>query len=152
MRTAYGPHRLADWLQRSDDEEFYKPLLLQLKSTSEYLDAAFRWQAFYNLYRPHYAAGMDGMSPIEELRSKGLELKDSFALMSPIVLGSVASQIAARGGYHVQGHYTGAAAFSAPQAAAGPQIVPGSCHFGSESGRLRPLRATTEKQAAGLRT
>ena len=67
-------------LHRSDDEEFYKPLLLQLKNTAQYLDAAFRWQAFYNLYRPHYRAGMDGMSPIEKLRSEGLQLKDSFAL------------------------------------------------------------------------
>jgi len=57
-------------------------------------------------YRPHCGAGMDGMSPIEKLRSEGLELKDSFALMPPVMLDKVASQIVAQGGYHVQARYT----------------------------------------------
>ena len=92
-------------LHRTDDEEFYIPTLLELNSPSQYLDFAFRWQAFYNLYRPHYGAGMNGMTPIEKLRSLGINARDTFALMPPIILDKAASQILPQGGYHVQAHY-----------------------------------------------
>ncbi len=91
---------------RSDDEEFYMPLLLDIEDTNQYLDRAFRWQAFYNLFRPHYGSGMDGKTPIEKLRAQGLKVSDSFALPPPIVLDPIASQIVAQSGYDVQANYT----------------------------------------------
>lgn len=90
---------------RSDDEEFYMPLLLDIKDTEQYLDRAFRWQAFYNLYRPHYGEGMNKQTPIEKLRECGLEVSDTFALPPPIVLDGIASQIIAQGGEDVQANY-----------------------------------------------
>ena len=93
-------------LHRTDDEEFYIPTLLDIRTERDYLDRAFRWQAFYNLYRPHYGASMDGMSPIEKLRSLGINAHDSFALMPPVILDKVAPQIVAHTGYHVQAHYS----------------------------------------------
>jgi len=47
---------------------------------------------------------MDGMSPMEKLRSPGISLSGTFALMPPIILHKLASQIVARGGYHVRAH------------------------------------------------
>lgn len=92
-------------LHRSDDEEFYMPMLTEIEDTRQYLDKAFRWQAFYNLYRPHFGAAMDGKTPMEKLRELGLELHDSFALPPPIVLENVAGTIVTQGGYHVQAKY-----------------------------------------------
>ena len=92
-------------LHRSDDEEFYMPMLLDMRSQAEYLERAFQWQAFYNLYRPHYGAGMDGQSPMEKLRSFGLDFKDTFALMPPILLDKVAGLIVAHGGHDLPATY-----------------------------------------------
>jgi transposase len=92
-------------LHRSDDEELYMPTLLEVRDTAHYLHYAFRWQAFYNLYRPHYGVGMKAMTPIGKLRSLGLDLGDSFALISPVVLDKIAGPIVAQGGHHVQAHY-----------------------------------------------
>ena len=58
-------------LHRTDDEEFYKPLLLASRNTEEYLDNAFQWQVFYDLYRPRYGVGMNGLTPMEKLRELG---------------------------------------------------------------------------------
>ena len=90
---------------RSDDEEFYMPLLLDIEDTETYLDRAFRWQAFYNLYRPHYGAGMEGKTPVEKLRDLGLEASDTLALPPPVVLDGIASQIIAQGEKDVQAKY-----------------------------------------------
>ncbi|MFW5911084.1 MAG: helix-turn-helix domain-containing protein, partial [Thiohalospira sp.] len=91
---------------RSDDEEFYQPLLLQIEDTAQYLDKAFQWEAFYNLYRPHYGVGMEGRTPMEKLRDLGLERHDSFALPPPIVLDKIAGTIVTQGGNHVPAKYT----------------------------------------------
>ena len=74
------------------------PLLLDIEDTETYLDRAFRWQAFYNLYRPHYGAGMNGKTPVEKLRELGLEASDTLALPAPVVLDGIASQIIIQGG------------------------------------------------------
>jgi len=71
-------------------------LLLDIEDTKTYLDRAFRWQAFYNLYRPHYGAGMNGRTPVEKLRKLGLAASDTLAL-PPVVLDSIASQIITQG-------------------------------------------------------
>ena len=90
---------------RSDDEEFYMPMLLEVQDTDQYLDRAFRWEAFYNLYRPHYGAGMEGKTPMEKLRKQGLKLPDSFALPPPIVLDKIAGKIVTQGGEDVLAKY-----------------------------------------------
>lgn len=90
---------------RSDDEEFYMPALLELNNTRQYLDRAFRWEAFYNLHRPHYGAGMDARTPMEKLRELGLKLHDSFALPPPIVLDKIAGRIVTQGGKDVPAKY-----------------------------------------------
>lgn len=88
-------------LHRSDDEEFYMPLLLKINDTTQYLDRAFRWQAFYNLYRPHHGHDMNRRTPLEQLRAMGADLHDSFALLPPVLLESVTSDIIHQGGYDV---------------------------------------------------
>ncbi|WP_456390985.1 helix-turn-helix domain-containing protein [Hydrogenimonas sp.] len=79
-------------LHRSDDEEFYKPTLKSIKTPRQYLDKAFEWQAYYNLHRPHYGYGMNGMTPMEKLRQLLKQkptpppLPNSFALLPPLIL------------------------------------------------------------------
>ena len=54
---------------RSDDEEFYLPMLLQLHTLDEYPQGALQWVAYYSLHRPHYGTDMDRQTPMEKLRS-----------------------------------------------------------------------------------
>jgi len=94
-------------LHRSDDEEFYKPMLLDIGGPLDYLDRAFKWQAFYNLRRPHYRNGMDGSTPMQKLAALGLKLKETFALLPPVILDPIAGPIVTPqpGGHDVQAHY-----------------------------------------------
>jgi len=92
-------------LHRTDDEEFYKPLLLASRNTEEYLDNAFQWQVFYDLYRPHYGAGMNGLTPMEKLRELGVDVPDEFVLFPPVELDRIATAIVLQAGYDVPAKY-----------------------------------------------
>jgi len=63
-------------LHRTDDEELYRPTLLTTHSIQDYLDVAYQWVGYYNLYRPHFGAGMEGRTPMERLRHLGLQRRD----------------------------------------------------------------------------
>jgi len=91
---------------RSDDEEFYMPLLLSIRDPDTYLTKAFQWLAFYNLYRPHYGHDMNRKTPVEKLRELGLDVPDTFALMPPVDLEKIAVKINRESGYHVPAKYT----------------------------------------------
>ena len=91
---------------RSDDEELYMPTLTRAKNTSDLLDYAFQWVCFHNLFRPHYGEDMGGKTPIEKLRSMGLEAPDEFALMPPIVLDRIIGHDTVPGTYDVVAKYT----------------------------------------------
>ena len=93
-------------LHRTDDEEFYKPLLLASRNTEEYLDNAFQWQVFYDLYRPHYGVGMNGLTPMEKLRELGVDVPDEFVLFPPVELDRIATAIVLQAGYDVPAKYS----------------------------------------------
>jgi hypothetical protein len=44
---------------RTDDEEFYCPLLLAINDCPELLRYGQRWEYFYNALRPHLGYDMD---------------------------------------------------------------------------------------------
>lgn len=52
---------------RTDDEELYRPILLTLEDSEQYLKMATRWLPFYNLRRRHTGVGMDGRTPFQGL-------------------------------------------------------------------------------------
>lgn len=52
---------------RTDDEEFYLPLLGKVRTEEGVLNRAAAWLCFYSLERPHYWEGMDGKPPFGKL-------------------------------------------------------------------------------------
>jgi transposase len=120
-------------LHRSDDEEFYMPMLLDIGGPLDYLDRAFKWQAFYNLRRPHYGKGMDGSTPMQKLAALGLNLKESFALLPPVILDPIAGPIVTPpvGGHDVQAHYT--MPWASCRSPEGPRLLNGRGADGSQS-------------------
>ena len=76
-------------LHRTDDEELYMPTLLKVRNEEDYLRFAYKWVAFYNLYRPHHGAEMEGRTPMEQLQHLGLNPPKTFALFPPLVLDDI---------------------------------------------------------------
>jgi len=74
---------------------------LASRNTEEYLDNAFPWQVFYDLYRPHYGVGMNGLTPMEKLRELGVDVPDEFVLFPPVELDRIATAIVLQAGYDV---------------------------------------------------
>jgi hypothetical protein len=83
---------------RSDDEEFYLPFLLEIWNEWNLLKISAGWVYLYNLVRPHYGAGMGEKPPIEKLRELGYDLPDEFALFPPVLLDTIITDWAVKGG------------------------------------------------------
>ncbi len=90
---------------RTDDEEFYLPVLLSLENTAQFLDKAQRWQYYYNVQRPHFGKGMDGRTPLEKLRELGYDLPDDFAAFPVVLLDALAVFWATEGGNDLLAYY-----------------------------------------------
>jgi transposase len=71
---------------RSDDEEFYAPLLTRYPNTDAFLLAGFRWQCHFNLRRPHFGRHMNGRRPFDRAREILPQLRRDAALFPPILL------------------------------------------------------------------
>jgi len=56
---------------RTDDEEFYRPYLLNISDVQDFLIYSQRWVYFYNVLRPHFGASMNGRTPLAVLQSLG---------------------------------------------------------------------------------
>ena len=78
---------------RTDDEEFYRPYLLSIHSSREFLIMPARWLYFYNVLRPHLGMGMDGHPPLTVLRRLGYNGSDSIALLPPIILDPISTDL-----------------------------------------------------------
>ncbi len=74
---------------RTDDEEFYIPLLLQMTDEESFLRLASKWEYYYNVHRPHLGKGMNGKSPLAKLRELGYDLPDRFGLLPPVILDRI---------------------------------------------------------------
>ena len=83
---------------RTDDEEFYVPLLLSINDEKELLRYAGKWRNFSNVRRPHFGKGMNGKPPLQRLRELGYDLPEEFACFPPIILDDISSLWAVRGG------------------------------------------------------
>jgi hypothetical protein len=71
---------------RSDDEEFYSPLLTRYPSTDAFLLGCYRWQCRWNLRRAHFGKHMYGRRPFDRAREILPTLKRDVALFPPLLL------------------------------------------------------------------
>ena len=71
---------------RTDDEEFYIPIIPRLNSEKDLLPRAQQWQFYYNVHRPHFGYRMDGITPIAKLRQLHLNLPEHFANFPVMIL------------------------------------------------------------------
>ena len=76
---------------RTDDEEFYIPLLLSIKNEKELLRYASKWLYWYNVKRPHFGEKMNRKPPFEKLKEFYPNLPEQFALFPPIMLDDVST-------------------------------------------------------------
>jgi hypothetical protein len=74
---------------RSDDEEYYAPLLTRYPSTDAFLLGSYRWQCHWNLRRPHSGHFMYGKRPFDRARELLPSLTRDVALFPPLLLDRV---------------------------------------------------------------
>jgi len=91
---------------RTDDEEFYIPLLLSIKNEKQLLHYARKWLYSCNVKRPHFGKGMEGKPPFEKLKEFYCNLPDKFALLPPIILDDISTFWQVRGGNDLLTPYT----------------------------------------------
>lgn len=77
---------LVERSHRSDDEEFYAPLLTRYPNTDAFLTGAFRWQCRWNLRRPHFGRHMYGQRPFDKAKDQLSALRRDVALFPPLLL------------------------------------------------------------------
>jgi len=100
-RAPKGRHGYQGRVERShrtDDEEFYIPLLLSIKNEKELLNYARKWLYWYNVERPHFGEGMNRKPPFEKLKESYSKLPEQFALLPPVILDDVSTFWAVKGG------------------------------------------------------
>jgi hypothetical protein len=78
---------------RSDDEEFYRPLLLAINDCDEFLAYGHRWGYFYNTLRPHQGYDMDEQPPLDKLRDLGYTGDPAIAVFPPFLLDDVGTYL-----------------------------------------------------------
>jgi putative transposase len=74
---------------RSDDEEFYAPLLTRYPNTDAFLVAGYRWQSRFNIRRPHFGRHMDGRRPLDLAQGILPDLRRDVALFPPLLLDNI---------------------------------------------------------------
>ncbi len=94
---------------RTDDEEFYRPYLLQARNTEEFLRLGARWAYVYNVLRPHSGVGMRQQPPLAVLKGLGYTGRDEIALFPPILLDPISTDLLLsrdpEGGNDLLAHY-----------------------------------------------
>ena len=78
---------------RTDDEDFYRPYLMQATCDQHLLHLAARWLYFYNVLRPHLGKQMAKSTPLQVLHRLGYNGDDRIALLPPIPLGSISTDL-----------------------------------------------------------
>jgi putative transposase len=95
---------------RTDDEEFYRPYLLNIASVPDFLYYAQRWIYFYNVVRPHFGADMKARTPLAVLCDLGYTGDHAIATFPPILLDQISTSLIAacdpEAGNDLLAHYT----------------------------------------------
>jgi putative transposase len=88
---------------RTDDEEFYIPRVLAIRSEEELLDEAMGYMYYYNNVREH--SSLNYLTPFEYLKKQIPDLNDSIRYTIPILLDDAAVTIGPWSGYNVLAQY-----------------------------------------------
>jgi hypothetical protein len=90
---------------RTDDEEFYLPLLLSIHSERQLLQYAAAWVYFYNVLHSHSGYRMEGATPLERLQKLQHTAITRFNLFPPIILDDIACKIVIKDGNDLLAQY-----------------------------------------------
>jgi hypothetical protein len=88
---------------RTDDEEFYIPRALKIKSDEDLLDESLGYLYYYNNVREH--SSLEDKTPFEYLKEQMPEIDDRIRYIQPFLLDSVAVKPGPWSGYNVLAHY-----------------------------------------------
>ena len=89
-----------------DVQEFYSPWLGSIDGEMGLLEGAQEWQYVYHVRRAHFGVGLDGMTPLEKLRSFGYRLPFKFAMFPGVNLDTISTDlITSLSGTNVLGKY-----------------------------------------------
>lgn len=88
---------------RTDDDEFYIPRVLKIKSNEDLLDEALGYIYYYNNVREH--SSLSDKTPFEYLRQHLPEINDTIRYVQPFLLDSVAVKLGPWSGYNVLAHH-----------------------------------------------
>lgn len=84
---------------RTDDDEFYIPRVMKIKSEAELLDEAMGYIYYYDNVRRHSA--LQYQTPFAYLKSQLQEIDDRIRFVIPIMLDDVSISLGPWSGYHV---------------------------------------------------
>ena len=84
---------------RTDDEEFYIPRVMNIKSEAQLLDEAMGYIYYYDNVRGHSA--LNYQTPFARLKSQLPEIDDKIRFVIPIMLDDVSVKLGPWSGYHV---------------------------------------------------
>ena len=84
---------------RTDDDEFYIPRVMKIKSEAELLDEAMGYIYYYDNVREHPA--LQYQTPFAYLKSQLPEIDDRIRFVIPIMLDDVSISLGPWSGYHV---------------------------------------------------
>ena len=88
---------------RTDDEEFYIPRVLHMKSEADLLDKAMGYIYYYDNVRGH--SSIEYQTPFQRLKSQLPGIDDKIRLTIPIMLDNVSVTLGPWSGYHVLAQY-----------------------------------------------
>ena len=78
---------------RTDDEEFFAPKGPFIKDKASFFDEARRYFVYCNAARSHSGLGMNGLTPIEKLESRGLKNAQKLLTFPTMILENSISTI-----------------------------------------------------------
>ena len=88
---------------RTDDDEFYIPRALEIKSEADLLKEAMGYMYYYNNVREH--SSLDYRAPFSYLKSQLPHINDTIRFVIPIMLDKVSVQLGPWSGYNVLAHH-----------------------------------------------
>jgi transposase len=97
---------------RTDDDEFYIPRAMLVKSDADLLDEALGYIYYYNNLREHSA--LDFKTPFSCLKAHLPDIDDKIRFVIPIMLDKVAVELGPWSGYHVLAQHHVLADFPIP--------------------------------------
>ena len=88
---------------RTDDEEFYIPRVLSIKSEENLLEEALGYNYYYNNVREH--SSLDYKTPYQHLKETLPDIDENIRFVIPIFLDKVSTDLGPWSGYHLLAQY-----------------------------------------------